>query len=108
MAVISPQQVSIAGTNATYTAVTASDTFGPDTGQVLHVKNASGGSVTVTFVDAGRTPGGSAATNPTVSVPAAGDRFIGPVPQSYASQSTGLITVNYSATTSVTAALLKV
>lgn len=111
MALLTAQTVAKAGITPAYSAVTASDTITPVSGtvQFLHVKNASGSAVTVTLVDPGSTPFGSAATNPTVSVPATtGDKMIGPLPLSLASASTGLITVTYSATTSVTAALVQV
>lgn len=111
MALLSPQTVTKAGTTITYSTPASSDTIASASGvvQFLHVKNASGAPITVTLVDAGLTPAGSAATNPTVSVPATtGDKMIGPLPNSLASSSTGLITVTYSATTSVTAALISV
>ena len=109
MALLSPQTITKAGATPVYSTPSSSDTIAAANGvvQFLHVKNASGSSITVTLVDAGTTPAGSAATNPTVTVPATtGDKMIGPLPNSLASSSTGLITVNYSATTSVTAALI--
>lgn len=70
---------------------------------ILHVKNASGSPITVTLVDPGFTPAGSAATNGTVSVPATtGERFIA-ISTALMNTSTGLISVQFSATTSVTA-----
>jgi hypothetical protein len=52
---------------------------------------------------------GSAATNPTVSVPATtGDRMIGPLSPYLADPATGIITVTYSVTSSVTAALVAI
>jgi hypothetical protein len=84
------------------------ETVLPSEDLVLHVRNASGSSINVTFTDAGRTAGGSAATNPVTAVPATtGERFIY-VPQAWMDTSTGLISVTFSATTSVTAEWLRV
>jgi uncharacterized membrane protein len=108
MALLTQQQVVIAGLQPVYSAVNASDTITPDEDLFLHVKNANAGTCTVTLTDNSKTPGGSSATNPTVSVPATtGDRMIGPIPAVFQSTSTGLITVAYSVTSSVTAALLR-
>ena len=91
-----------------YSAVSASDTVNPSTGLFLHVKNAGGSADTVTIGDSGVTPGGSAATSPTVTVPATtGDRMIY-IPPAFVNPSTGLITITHSFTTSVTCALLRV
>lgn len=106
MALLSLQQIVQAGTQATYSAVNASDTATLNDDLFLHVKNGGGSPDTVTIVDASKTPAGSAATNPTVSVPAGQDRFI-PLPYAAADPTTGLITVNHSFTTSVTSALLR-
>jgi hypothetical protein len=64
---------------------------------ILHAKNTSGGAVTFTVVDNGKTPGGSSgAVNAGVSVPATtGDREILVLPD-YA-DAAGLITVTTSA-----------
>ena len=108
MALLTAQTVTRAGITPTYAAVSASDTIQADAGLALHVKNAGGSADTVTLTDAGVTPGGSAATNPTVSVPATtGDKMI-LIPAQFASTSTGLVTVTHSFTTSVTCALVRV
>lgn len=108
MALLNTQQITKAGITPAYTAVSASDTISADTGLVLHVKNAGGSPDTVTLVDAGTTPGGSAGTSPTVSVPATtGDKLIF-IPGAFVAAATGLITVNHSSTTSVTCAVLRV
>lgn len=110
MALLTPQVQSRAGLAPVYSAVTASDTIAqaPGVVQFLHVKN-TGASSTVTLVDGGKTPAGSSASNPTVVVPATtGDRMIGPLPNILADQATGLLTVQYSSTAGVTAALVQV
>lgn len=100
------QSVSATGLNPTYAAPNATEQIVPNDRMFLHVKNTSGASITVTLVDPGLTPSGSAATNPTISVPAAGERmiFINP---SLMSPVSGTIQVNFSATASVTAALIR-
>jgi hypothetical protein len=111
MALLTAQAVVKTGLAPVYSAVSASDTVTPVPGSklFLHVKNGNGSACTVTLVDGGRTPAGSAATNPTVSVPAStGDRMIGPLPAEMADPATGLITVQYSVTATVTAALVVV
>lgn len=111
MALLTPQNITRAGLAPTYGAVAASDTIAPVVGSLLflHVKNANAAANTVTIVDAGVTPAGSAATNPTVTVPATtGDRMIGPLLSSMASPTTGLITVQHSVTATNTCALIAV
>lgn len=109
MALLTPQQVTKAGLQPVYSAVSASDTIADiSPGMFLHVKNGGGSSDTVTQDDAGTTAGGSSAADPTVSVPATtGDRMIYIVP-SFVNPATGLITVTHSFTTSVTCALIRV
>lgn len=107
MALGAVQQITLAGTTPSYAAPNASENVVPDTGLFLHIKNGNASPCVVTFTDPGRTPAGSAATNPSVSVPATtGDRMIA-VPQSLQSTATGLIGVAFSVQTSVSAALLR-
>lgn len=108
MALLTVQQIVIGGLAPTYGAVAASDTIPVSDDRVfLHVKNASGTQDTVTITDPGSTPAGSAATNPTVTVPiTTGDRLIA-LPLALASPSTGLVTVSHSQTTSVTCAVFR-
>jgi hypothetical protein len=111
MALLAPQVVARTGLAPAYGAVAASDTIAPVIGSLLflHVKNGNAAANTVTIVDAGRTPTGSAATNPTVVVPATtGDRMIGPLPSTLADPVTALITVQHSVTATVTCALVQV
>lgn len=109
MALLAPQVVSITGLAPVYSAVAASDTIAPDSGLVLHVKNAGGSIDTATVV----VPGsrfGQANPDVAVSVPATtGDRMIKlDSPNELADPTTGLITVTHSFTTSVTCAYVRV
>jgi hypothetical protein len=96
MTLLVAQQIGAPST-PTYTLVTASDTVAADpAGLILHVKNTSGSSNTVTLTDPGFTPSGSVATNPSFAVPATtGDRMY-KLPSSL-QNSTGIITIANSA-----------
>ena len=107
MALLTPQAVTSTLGKPTFSAVASSDTINPDDGLFLIVKNAGGSSDTVTVDDAGVTPGGSAATDPTWSVPATTGEVWIPINRSFVNPTTGLITVSHSFTTSVTCALVK-
>lgn len=111
MALLTAQGVVKTGLAPVYSAVNATDTIAVANGvqTFLHVKNGNAGACTVTLVDNGKTPAGSSATNPTVSVPATtGDRMIGPISAALADPATGLVSVTYSVTPTVTAALITV
>lgn len=109
MALLTVQTVTDSGIEPAYTAVNASDTF-PDDGTsrtFLEVVNGDGSPTTVAIAAvqaSANVPGVGTITVPAVSVVvAAGDRaIIGPFTPAYRS-STGIITVTYSNTTSVTA-----
>jgi len=107
MALITAQSVVATGLAPVYSTPTASDTFLPDDGLVLHVKNANASATNVTVVDGGATAAGNPGTAAAVSVPATtGDRMIA-VSRAAVNPATGLITVTYSVTASVTAALIR-
>ncbi len=114
MALITAQPILQTGLQPVYTAVNASDTFVPPAAggaaAFLHVKNGNAGACTVTVVE--KAPCSFGSTSPThdlsVSVPATtGDRMIGPIPaERYLDPTTGVATVTYSVTATVTAALV--
>lgn len=92
------------GTLAAPAAVSASDTISSGdiaNGAILEVKNGSGVSINVTVVDPGLTPAGNTGTQAAVAVAAGATRRF-KIPAAYVNQSTSVVTVNYSATTSVT------
>lgn len=92
----------LAGTPPTFSAPAASETV--EIGTLLIVKNASGASINVTMVTPDPLPTGDAYPDKVYAVPAAGERWI-PVLTDYR-QATGLATVTFSATASVTAAAI--
>lgn len=107
MALLTRQQVGVTGTTPTYGAVAASDTVEPDDRAFLIVKNGSGSPITTTVVVPGSTFGQANPDIP-VTVPAGGERWIGPFTANLVDSTTGLITVTHSAQTSVTCALVRV
>lgn len=110
MATLNAQSVNRAGLTPVYSAAAAGgDRFTPDHETFLHVKNGGGAPVTVT-VAATEVVGGDMTLPATVvSVPAAGEKMIGPFPAQFFTQTdgTGQATVAYSAVTSVTVAVVK-
>lgn len=109
MATLAVQQVTLAGLNPTFAAASAGgDKFlgGPTT--KLIVKNGSGGAITVT-VDSVVPSSWGTDVDVVVSVPAGGERHIGPLPeQRFASPADGLVAVTYSGVTSLTVAAVRI
>ncbi len=106
MATVPAQVVQLAGIAPTYQPASAGgDKFTPTGRTFLHVKNASAAAVTVTVVTPGSVAG-LAIADLTVSVPAGGDRMVGPFPPEHFAGQAGLADVTWSATASVTFAVL--
>lgn len=111
MAKIEEQIVNLAGIGPTFTAAAGGgDTFDPDQDTFIVVKNGGGASITVTVPTPRVDPAtGLAEADVSVSVPNAGERWIGPFPfEVYADPATGLGSIGYSGVTSVTTAVIKV
>lgn len=107
MALAVVQQIVSTGLTPVYATPSSTELIVPSDDQFLHVKNANGSACVVTLTDPGLTPSGSAATNPSVSVPATtGDRMI-PIPSTLMNTTTGTVSVAFSVTTSVSVALLR-
>lgn len=106
MALINAQTMVKTGLQPVYSAVSASDTFVNDRQVFLHVKNANAVTCNVTIV-AKATCNQGVLHDIVVNIPTAGDKMIGPIdPGIYTDPNTGLTTVNYSVTASVTAAII--
>lgn len=105
---LTPQAAAIVGTLVNYTAADVTgNTFTPNTRGMLLVKNGSGGSINVTVVVPGTDAYSQARPDVVVAVAAAAEKAIGPFPLDLGDPANaGLITVTYSAVTSVTVALL--
>lgn len=108
MATLTAQVITRAGVGPTYTACNGGGDAAPcNADNFLHVKNGSGGALTVTLaIPAGVSVFGQVGyTNTAVSVPAGSERMIGPLqPQIYQDPTTGLVTITYSGVTSLTIA----
>lgn len=109
MATLTTQAIGLAGINPTYaSAAGGGDKVSPGDRSFIHVKNGSGSSVTVTLT-ATASVRGQTVGNVTVSVPASGERMIGPLTSDLlAGVSDGLVAVGYSSATSVTIASLRI
>ncbi len=97
---LAPTTVSAAGGGDTVAVSSGDDrTF-------LYINNGGGSPITVTLTDPGKTPAGSSATNPTVTVTNGTFKFI-PLSPNLIDASTGLVSVGYSAVTTVTVAAVR-
>lgn len=109
MALISPQAVPVTGVKPTYAPATGGgDTIVPDPEgrTILHYKNGSGGSITVTQVAPGLDENGQARADIARAIPAGEDHFVWVNPKNV-DPSTGLINLTYSGVTSLTVAALR-
>jgi len=115
MATFTTQTVTEAGLNApTYTAAAGGgDVVNNRLGDViLHIKNGSGGNITVTVAaqdTAASNPSFGALTkaNASVEITAGGDGFIGPFRPTAFNNSSNQIAITYSGVTTLTVACLK-
>lgn len=106
MALIATHSVTVAGTPPTFATAAAGDTARVGNHLTLIVKNASGASITVTMVYPGNLPSGDAIPDKVYTVPATtGEQWI-PLLEQYADPTTGQASITYSATTSVTRAVV--
>jgi hypothetical protein len=105
MALMTPQPISTVIT-PTFAAPTASDTIKADSGLLLYVKNGATSS-TVTIVVPSYVLYVGTITQDLVATFSNSERAFY-IPPSIADPATGLVTVTYSSTATVTAALLKV
>lgn len=106
MALIATQSTSVAGTAPTFAAAAAGDTARVGAHMTLIVKNASGAPITVTLTPPSTLPTGSAYPPKVYTVPATnGEQWI-PLLEVYADPATGQASVSYSATASVTRAVV--
>lgn len=110
MADLTIQTVARAGVAPSYASCAAGgDKFIPDSDTFVHIKNGSGGALTATFA----TPGdvhGEAIADRAVSVPAGGERMIGPFPKNLFADNadSGKAAITYSGVTSLTIGVFKV
>lgn len=111
MATLTRQKVVIGGLTPSYAACAAGgDVVTNDDGKTfLHVKNSSGGSLTVTVtaqstsVNTG-THGTLTVSNVAIAIPAGQERMIGPFPKQAYNNSSKQLAITYSGVTSLTIA----
>ena len=108
-----PVSPAISGTAFAPAAVSSSDSFANPRGNAfLYVKNAGGGSINATLVAVSTTRPADGAFpastfgNQVVAVPNGTERIIGPIPSAF-NDGNGNVTVQFSGTTSVTAAIIQ-
>ena len=102
MALLAPITVPVTGVAPNLGPATGGgDTLAGVAGSVLHVKNGGGSSINVTITDPGKTPAGSAASNPVIAVPAGGERLI-KLGAAFNDPTTGYTAIAYSGVTTVT------
>lgn len=102
MANRTPQTISRTGVAPTYNAAASGDTVTPGDGVFLHVKNGSGGSVTLTLTTT-ETVAGLAVANEVITIAAGAESVVGPiVPGLFANATDGFAHMAWSATTTVT------
>jgi hypothetical protein len=106
VALLSATTISVAGTAPTLAAVNSTDTVAADDTMWLHVNNGGGGSITVTISDGGTTPAGNAASTTARTVGAGAARLF-PLTAKTNDPATGVTTITYSGTTSVTAGVFR-
>ncbi|MFJ2259473.1 hypothetical protein ACIOKD_14225 [Streptomyces sp. NPDC087844] len=109
MATLATQTIALAGLAPTYSAAAGGgDKCEVGDRQFLHVKNGSGSPITVTLT-ATASVRGQAVGNVVVSVPASGERMIGPLSADLLQNvSDGLCGIGYSSATTVTVASLRI
>lgn len=107
MANLSVQRAVLTGLAPTFVAASAGGDSLPAAGAASFiVKNGSASAVTVTIATPGKTEFGLDQPDLTISVPAGGERHIGPLTHKLANPETGVIDVTYSAVASVTVAVI--
>ena len=107
MATITAQQVVEAGLEATFTAAAADQDFQAGTRIFVQVKNGDASDHDITFTTPA-TVRGLAVADLAVTVTAAEERLIGPFPEEvYGTGSPKLVAITWSATTSMTIAVLR-
>jgi len=91
-----------------YAAATGGgDTFVPDLDTFVHIKNGSGGSITVTFVTPAVTQG-LAIQDPAIVIAAGTEAMVGPFPAALFANSSGVCSITYSGVTSLTIGVFSV
>ncbi len=106
---VSVQQAVVAGAALTMNAAhTDGNSFENDGKTAIYVTNGGGSSLTVTIQAPDSGKDGLVVTDRTVTVPASASRLIGPFRKDVYDQSSGSIYVDWSVTTSITFAVIRI
>jgi hypothetical protein len=109
VATVAVQDVTRAGTTPTpYNASAGGDKFPAGAGVTVRVINGSGSAVTPTFATPGQVSGLDIADLVGGSTPASGAKVYGPFPPELFADSSGLVAVTWSATTTVTFEVMRI
>lgn len=110
MALLAPQQINITGLNPVFGAANSTDTIRPDDRVFVVYRNTNAATRTITVVTPSKLDQfGQALPDIVITIAATtGEERIGPMVQDLADPTTGLITINLSATTNVTVAALRI
>lgn len=110
MALIPKNSAGIAGLRIDnlFQAAAAGDTAQTGSGVFLVVKNGSGSSVTVTLAYPGKYDSDQTVSGRAHTVPATSGEFLIPLRDIYKDPSTGVASITYSATTTVTVCVVQV
>lgn len=107
MATLSVQTINRDGLEATYSACAGGgDEFANAGDEFIHIKNGSGGDITLTIVTQA-TVDGQAVGDRTVVITAGEERLIGPFPTGTYNDGAGKVQLTYSGVTSLTIGILK-
>ncbi|WP_337187596.1 hypothetical protein [Phenylobacterium sp.] len=111
-AALTPQIMSMNGIAPTYNAANSGgDTFLNDGRTYVHIKNGSGGSLTVTFASVASYTDNALGTitlsNLAVAVPAGAERIVGFFPLARFNDVNGRVSMTYSGVTSLTVAVVR-
>lgn len=108
MAELAVQTAVKTGVVPTLNAVSASDEFSNDGRTILWVTNGSGGSLTVTIVSQNTIDTDLAIADRTVTLTTGQVKVLGPYATTHYNDADGMCTLQFSATTSVTCAVISV
>ena len=108
MALLNPQAINLSGTTINFASASSGGDQFPNTGrELLLVRNGGTSAITVTVTSQGRYRG-VPFSNVVLNVPASGGEVIaGPFPPEVFNDTSGRVSVSYSAVTSVTVAVLQ-
>lgn len=108
MATLTTQSITTTGLQPTYAAASAGgDAMVADSTSFLHVKNGSGGSITVTLVTPATVDTNLAVADRAIAVAAGTDQMIAVPDSLYRDPTTGLASITYSGVTSLTVAAIR-